>query len=157
MALKVGQPAPDFSVTASDGRELKLADFRGKKNVVVYFYPADFTLVCTKETCGFRDAYQDLANKNTEVIGISVDDDASHQKFAEKYKVPFALVSDPGRKLAEQFGATGGLIDLISKKRSRRVTYVIDKQGTIAGVFQGELSADKHVDGAKSVIARLGS
>jgi len=154
MALKVGQPAPDFTVTAADGRALALADFRGKKNVVVYFYPADFTLVCTKETCGFRDAYQDLATKDTEVIGVSVDDDASHRKFAEKYKVPFALVSDPDRALSEKFGATGGMLDLISKK-SRRVTYVIDKQGTIAGVFQGELSADKHVEGAKSVIAKL--
>jgi peroxiredoxin Q/BCP len=156
MALKVGQPAPEFTVTAADGRELKLADFRGKKNVVVYFYPKDFTSVCTKETCGFRDAYQDLANKDTEVIGVSVDDDASHKKFAEKYKVPFALVSDPDRKLAGDYDATGGLVGIIGRK-ARRLTYVIDKQGTIAGVFQGELSADKHVEGAKSVIAKLAS
>src|SRR5262245_22865122 len=132
MALKVGQPAPEFSVTSADGRELKLADFRGKKNVVVYFYPADFTLVCTRETCGFRDAYADLAGKDTEVIGISVDDDASHKKFAEKYNVPFALVSDPERKLATTFGATGGVLDLVMKK-ARSVPYVIDKQGRLAG------------------------
>jgi thioredoxin-dependent peroxiredoxin len=155
MALKVGQPAPDFTVTAADGRELKLADFRGKKNVVLYFYPADFTAVCTKETCGFRDSYEDLASKDTEVIGVSVDDDASHRKFAEKYKVPFALVSDPQRALSEKFGATGGLLDLVMKK-SRRITYVIDKQGVIKGVFQGELSADKHVKGAKGVIDSIG-
>jgi peroxiredoxin Q/BCP len=154
MALKVGQPAPDFTVKAADGRELKLADFRGKRNVVVYFYPADFTMVCTKEACGFRDVYEDLASKDTEVIGVSVDDDEKHKQFAEKYKVPFALVSDPDRKLAENYEATGGLIGLIAKK-ARRVTYVIDKQGTIRGVFQGELSADKHVQGAKSVIATL--
>ena len=156
MALSIGQPAPEFDVTAADGRELKLADFRGKKNVVVYFYPADFTMVCTKEACGFRDVYEDLASKDTEVIGISVDDDEKHKKFAEKYKVPFALVSDPDRKLAESYEASGGLIGFIAKK-ARRVTYVIDKQGTIRGVFQGELSADKHVQGAKSVIASLAS
>src|SRR5436853_7908260 len=156
MALKVGQTAPDFSVKASDGRGLKLADFRGKKNVVVYFYPADFTMVCTKEVCGFRDAYSDLKTKDTEVIGISVDNDDKHKKFAEKYQVPFALVSDPERKIAGEYDATGGLIGLIGRK-ARRVTYVIDKQGTIAGVFQGELSADKHVEGAKSVIAKLAS
>ena len=76
MALKVGQQAPEFTVTAADGRALSLAEFRGKKNVVLYFYPADFTAVCTKETCGFRDSYEDLASKDTEVIGVSIDDDA---------------------------------------------------------------------------------
>jgi peroxiredoxin Q/BCP len=156
MPLKVGQPAPDFTVTAADGRELKLADFRGKKHVVLYFYPADFTAVCTKETCGFRDIYQDLASKDTEVIGVSVDDDAKHRAFADKYRLPFALVSDPDRALSATYGATGGVLDLVGFKKSRRVTYVIDKQGTIRGVFQGELSASKHVDGAKGVIATLG-
>jgi thioredoxin-dependent peroxiredoxin len=153
MALKVGQQAPEFSVTAADGRALSLAEFRGKKNVVLYFYPADFTAVCTKETCGFRDSYEDLASKDTEVIGVSIDDDASHRKFAEKYSVPFALVSDPDKALSAKFGATGGLIGLLGK--SRRVTYVIDKQGVIKGVFQGELSASKHVDGARAVVATL--
>ena len=155
MTLQVGQPAPDFTVKAADGRELTLSQFRGAKNVVVYFYPADFTYVCTKEACGFRDVYQDLASRDTEVIGISVDDDAKHRKFAEKYGVPFALVSDPDRALAEKFGATGGLVGLM--KKARRVTYVIDKQGVVAGVFEGELSATKHVDGARAVIARLGA
>jgi thioredoxin-dependent peroxiredoxin len=153
MALKVGQQAPEFTVTAADGRALSLAEFRGKKNVVLYFYPADFTAVCTKETCGFRDSYEDLASKDTEVIGVSIDDDASHRKFAEKYNVPFALVSDPDKALSQKFGATGGLIGLLGK--SRRVTYVIDKQGVIKGVFQGELSASKHVDGARAVVATL--
>jgi len=109
--------------------------------------------VCTKETCGFRDSYEDLASKDTEVIGVSIDDDASHRKFAEKYNVPFALVSDPDKALSQKFGATGGLIGLLGK--SRRVTYVIDKQGVIKGVFQGELSASKHVDGARAVVATL--
>jgi peroxiredoxin Q/BCP len=154
MTLDVGMPAPDFDMVAADGRQLRLADFRGKKNVVVYFYPADFTLVCTRETCGFRDAYADLASKDTEVIGISVDDDTSHQKFAAEYRVPFALVSDPDRKLVDQFSAAGGFVRKLMKKAAR-VTYVIDKQGKIAGVFRGELSAATHVDGVKALIAKL--
>ena len=155
MALQVGQPAPDFTVTSADGRELRLSDFRGKRNVVLYFYPADFTYVCTREACGFRDAYEDLASHDTEVIGVSVDDDDKHRKFAAKYQVPFALVSDPERALANKFAATGGLLGLA--KKARRVTYVIDKQGVIAGVFEGDFSAGKHVDGARAVIARLGA
>lgn len=154
MALTIGQPAPDFSVKAADGRELRLADFRGKKNVVLYFYPADFTMVCTKETCGFRDVYAELASKDTEVIGVSVDDDASHTRFAAEYQVPFALVSDPDRSLAAAYAATGGLVGSITG-RTRRLTYVIDKQGVIAGVFAGELSAGKHVRGALAMIERM--
>ena len=85
MSLRVGQKAPDFNVVSSSGKALKLRDFAGKKNVVLYFYPADFTLVCTKETCGFRDMYADLESKDTEVIGVSVDSDASHEKFAKEH------------------------------------------------------------------------
>ena len=153
MALRVGQKAPDFDVTSSSGAKLRLADFIGKKNVVLYFYPADFTLVCTKETCGFRDAYEELAGKDTEVIGISVDSDASHQKFAEKYKVPFALVSDGDRSLAKSYDASGFLRNLIGKVA--RVTYVIDKKGEIAGVFDSELRANVHVDGVRELIQKL--
>src|SRR5688572_7062933 len=100
MALRVGQKAPDFDVVSSAGQRVRLADFVGKKNVVLYFYPGDFTPVCTRETCGFRDTYAELAGKDTEVIGVSVDSDETHQKFAKKYEVPFALVSDPERSLA---------------------------------------------------------
>jgi len=155
MALRVGDKAPDFEVVSSAGKALKLADFSGKKNVVLYFYfyPGDFTPVCTKETCGFRDMYADLESKDTEVIGVSVDSNESHQKFADKYNVPFALVSDKNRDLAKTYGATGFLRDLLGK--TGRVTFIIDKKGTIAGIVQGELSASKHVDGVKELIARL--
>lgn len=154
MALRVGQKAPEFDLVSSSGKALKLAELVGKKNVVLYFYPGDFTPVCTKETCGFRDAFAELENKDTEVIGVSVDSDDSHRKFAEKYNIPFSLVSDEHKELAKKYEATSFVRDLLGK--TSRITYVIDKRGEIAGVFQGELSANKHVDGARDLIKKLG-
>ncbi len=152
MPLHVGEKAPDFDVVASSGRRLKLSDFAGK-NVVLYFYPGDFTPVCTKETCMFRDAYEELAEGDTEVIGVSVDSDESHRKFAAKHNLQFYLVSDPEKKLARAYDATSFLRDILGK--TSRITYVIDKKGEIAGVFRGELSASKHVEGAKELIKKL--
>ncbi len=154
MTLRVGERAPDFDVTASDGKRLKLSELVGKKHIVLYFYPGDFTPICTKETCGFRDAYAELASGDTEVIGVSVDSDDSHRKFAEKYGIPFSLVSDENKELAKRYGATSFLRDILGK--TSRLTYVIDKKGEIAGVFAGELSANKHVQGARDLIKKLG-
>jgi peroxiredoxin Q/BCP len=153
MALNPGESAPDFDLTASDGRKLRLSEFKGKKNVVLYFYPKDFTPVCTAEACGFRDNYAALQGMNTEVIGVSMDDDASHGKFAEKHQVPFALVSDPDKKLATAYGAFEGLRALFG--RTKRITYLIDKQGKIAAVFDSQLFAGDHVQGARKAIAAL--
>lgn len=155
MPLRVGQKAPDFDVVSSSGKRLKLADFAGSKNVVLYFYPGDFTPVCTKETCGFNAAYDELAGSDTEVIGVSVDSDESHRKFAEKYGLQFDLVSDGDKELARKYEATSLIRDLLGK--TSRITYVIDKKGEIAGVFKGELSASKHVDGARELIKKLRS
>lgn len=153
MALRVGQKAPDFHVTTSDGKSLALSDFVGKKNVVLYFYPADFTPVCTRETCGFRDAYAELATHDTEVIGVSVDSDASHQRFAAEHRVPFPLVADPTFALARKYEATSLLRDLL--KKAARITYVIDKKGDIAGVFRSELRAGHHVEGVRDLVRKL--
>ena len=153
MTLAAGQKAPDFDVTSSSGKHLKLSELIGKKNVVLYFYPGDFTMVCTKETCGFRDAFEELASKDTEVIGISVDSNESHEKFAKEYNVPFALVSDENKALSKAYEATNFLTGLIG--RIARVTYVIDKNGNIAGVFKSQLSAANHVDGVRDLIRKL--
>jgi peroxiredoxin Q/BCP len=153
MSLSVGQKAPEFDVVSSKGSPLRLSDFAGKKNVVLYFYPADFTMICTKEACGFRDIYADLETKDTEVIGVSVDSDASHEKFAAEHRVPFELVSDRNRELAKAYGATSVLRDILGK--TARITYVIDKAGRIAAIFKAELSASTHVDGVKAAIAKL--
>ena len=153
MSLGKGDTAPDFDVTASDGRRFQLASLKGKKNVVLYFYPKDFTAVCTAEACGFRDNYAALQGRDTEVIGVSLDDDASHGSFAKKHELPFALVSDPEKKLARSYGAYGGLRALFG--RVTRVTFVIDKQGKIAAVFDSQLFAGDHVQGARKTIEAL--
>jgi peroxiredoxin Q/BCP len=106
MAIQEGKPAPDFTLTDAAGRQVSLKDFAGK-DVILYFYPKDDTPGCTKEACGFRDGWKDLAKANVVVLGVSADSTASHQKFAAKYKLPFALLSDPDRKVMRQYGAYG--------------------------------------------------
>jgi peroxiredoxin Q/BCP len=157
MGLSIGDRAPDFDVTASDGRRLSSAELYGKKLVVIYFYPGDFTPVCTAETCGFQDMYDDLVGKDTEVIGVSLDSDDSHRKFAKRYGVAFPLVADEGRALSERFGAFDGLVGALRglMNKVRRVTYVIDRSGKIAGVFTGEITASNHTDGVRDLIGRL--
>ena len=152
MSLRVGQKAPDFDVVSSSGKSLKLKDFEGKKNVVLYFYPGDFTPICTKETCGFRDMYADLESQDTEVIGVSVDSNESHEKFAAEYKVAFALVSDKNRELAKSYGATSFIRDILGK--TARMTFVIDKSGTVVHAFNSQLNATKHVTEALQSLKR---
>jgi peroxiredoxin Q/BCP len=153
MSIAVGDKAPDFEVVTSSGKSVKLSDFAGKKNVVLYFYPGDFTPVCTKETCGFRDMHEDLASQDTEIIGVSVDSDESHRRFAEEYKIPFELVSDGKREIAKLYGATGFLRDILGK--ARRMTFVIDKKGRIAAILESELRASKHIDGVRDALKNL--
>jgi peroxiredoxin Q/BCP len=106
MAIQEGKPAPDFTLNDAAGRQVSLKDFAGK-DVILYFYPKDDTPGCTKEACGFRDGWKHLAKANVVVLGVSADDAASHRKFAAKYKLPFALLSDPDRKVMRQYGAYG--------------------------------------------------
>jgi peroxiredoxin Q/BCP len=156
VALKVGDQAPDFEVVAQQAgetRKLRLSEFRGQKNVVLYFYPRDFTPVCTQEACGFRDMYDELAGHDTEVIGVSVDDDASHLRFASKHRVQFPLVADPDKQLARKYDATSLIRDLLGA--TARITYVIDKQGKIAAIFNSSLFAQQHLRGVQTTIATL--
>lgn len=101
--LTIGTKAPDFTLQDKDGKNVSLSDFTGKK-VVLYFYPKDNTPGCTRQACAFAGTYQDFKNKNVEVIGISKDSTASHQKFAEKYDLPFVLLSDPELKAIQAYG-----------------------------------------------------
>ncbi|MBS2022915.1 MAG: peroxiredoxin [Deltaproteobacteria bacterium] len=153
MALKVGDTAPAFDQVASDGRRISLAELRGKKNVVLYFYPKDDTAVCTAEACGFRDQYPNLKGLDTEVVGVSADASDSHNDFTKKYSLPFPLLSDPDRALAKAYGAFEGIKAMLG--RAARITYVIDKQGKIAGVFESEIFAKKHTEGVKAVVEKL--
>jgi|SRR5580658_7158838 peroxiredoxin Q/BCP len=153
LVLKVGQQAPAFDVSASDGKRIQLEDFRGKKNVVLYFYPRDFTRVCTQEACGFRDMYEELRGQDAEVIGVSLDSDDSHKKFAVEFKLPFPLVADKNRSIAKSYEVIDlfrGLLGIV-----KRITFVIDKQGNIAQIFHAELSADAHLEGVRVALAKL--
>lgn len=154
MVMK-GDTAPDFEATSSAGEKIKLSDYRGKKNVVLFFYPGDFTPVCTKEACGFRDLHSELQSQDTEVIGISGDSDDSHRKFARTHDLGYPLISDADKSLAKQFGATGFLTTILG--RVSRTTFIIDKQGKIVSIVKGELSAHAHVDGVKQALAALGN
>jgi len=156
MSLKVGDLAPEFEVTARQAgqdRALSLRGILAEKNLVLYFYPRDFTAVCTREACGFRDSYAELTSGDTEVVGVSVDDAATHDRFAREHRITFPLVADPERKLARLYGATSVLRDVLGV--SARVTYVIDRGGRIAGVFDSVVRASQHVDGARAAIQAL--
>ena len=128
--IKAGQQAPEFELPDNNGDIVKLVDFRGKKNVVLFFYPKDFTGGCTAEACSFRDSYEDFTDAGAEVIGISSDDVISHRKFSERYKLPFILLSDKGGKVKKQFGVKDDLFGLLAG----RVTFVINKEGKIVSL-----------------------
>jgi peroxiredoxin Q/BCP len=106
MPVQEGKPAPAFSLEAADGGKVSLADFAGK-NVILYFYPKDDTPGCTKEACGFRDEWKEIQKLDAVVVGVSSDGAESHRKFAAKYKLPFPLLSDPGRTVMRKYGAYG--------------------------------------------------
>jgi peroxiredoxin Q/BCP len=106
MAIHEGRKAPDFSLTAGNGKTVGLSDFAGK-DVIVYFYPEDDTPGCTAEACGLRDSWSDLKKLGAVVLGVSPDSAASHKAFAAKYKLPFTLLSDPDRAMMKRYGAWG--------------------------------------------------
>jgi peroxiredoxin Q/BCP len=139
-AVKPGDRAPDFSLPDAGGKMVGLADFRGRKPVVLYFYPKDDTPGCTKEACSFRDQYEDFTMAGAEVVGVSSDSGDSHRKFAKKYKLPFTLLSDRDGQVRKRYGvpATLGLLP-------GRVTFVIDKDGIVRHVFNSQLQATRHV------------
>jgi len=128
--VKTGDKAPDFEGPTSDGGRLGLKDFVGKKNVVLYFYPKDDTPGCTKEACSFRDNLQSVRKLGAEVIGVSLDTVESHKKFASKYSLPFPLISDKEKRIAEAYGV---LKD--TGTSASRVTFIIDKTGKVAKIF----------------------
>ena len=133
--LKAGEKAPDFTLPDKDGNPVSLAAFRGKK-VVVYFYPKDNTPGCTRQACAFRDAYEGFRSSDVVVIGISKDSESSHQKFAEKFALPFLLVSDPERAASEAFGVwqEKKLYGKVSMGVVRS-TFIINEEGVIEKVF----------------------
>jgi peroxiredoxin Q/BCP len=140
--VKAGDEAPDFALPDAAGEVVKLSQFRGRP-VVLYFYPKDDTPGCTLEACAFRDQYEDFVDAGAEVIGVSSDSSASHEKFARRHRLPFTLLADRDAALRKRYGvpSTFGLLP-------GRVTYVIDASGIVRRVFDSQLAATRHVSEA---------
>ncbi|MHA1557242.1 MAG: peroxiredoxin [Candidatus Heimdallarchaeota archaeon] len=148
--VKIGDPAPLFSLPDGNGKEVKLEEYIGKKSIVLYFYPKDYTSGCTAEACSFRDRYELFLKAGAEVIGISSDSSESHTEFAATYKLPFVLLSDEKSKVRKLYkvGSTFGIIP-------GRVTYIIDKEGIIRHIFSSQFNPKKHIDEALQVLDEM--
>lgn len=148
--VKVGDRAPDFTLLSQSGNRVSLGDFLGQKCVVLYFYPKDDTPGCTAESCAFRDRYEIFQEVGAEVIGISADTPESHQQFASKYRLPFTLLSDRDNQVRKLYGVPSTLFVLPG-----RVTYVIDREGTVRHIFNSQLDFKAHVDEALKTLQSL--
>jgi thioredoxin-dependent peroxiredoxin len=144
------QPAPDFTAQAHNGQQVRLSDYRDKSVVVLYFYPMDGTPVCTKEACGFRDAYEEFTKLGAVVIGVSADSLDRHRAFAINRALPFLLLSDQDGSLRKAYQVPKTLGILPS-----RVTYVIDRQGVIRHVFSALFSGQEHVAEAMRIVREV--
>jgi len=145
---EVGDRAPDFALPSQRNEIVRLGDFLGKKNIVLYFYPKDFTPGCTAEAKGFRESYQSFYDSNTEVIGVSSDSVDTHQRFAQQCELPFNILSDKTKEVREAYGVNSML------GMSGRVTFVIDTKGAIRFVFSSQLQPTRHVREALEALKR---
>lgn len=148
---KVGDKAPLVEGKDQNGKDWKLSDDVGKKAVLLYFYPKDFTGGCTAEACFFRDNIGDLKDSNVQVIGVSFDSSESHQKFITKYSLPFPLIADTDGKIADAYG-----VRMPEKEMARRVSFLIGLDGKIAHVTDSG-KADVHLKEMKEAAAKLKS
>lgn len=139
--MEVGDKVPSFSLKDQFGETFDINKFIGKKPLVIYFYPKDDTPGCTKEACSFRDSHEEFTDRNIKVIGISADDSESHKNFADKYNLPFTLLSDTDNKVRKLFGVKSNIFGLIPG----RVTYVINKTGEIIFIYDSQFKAESHI------------
>lgn len=145
--IAVGEMAPDFTLSAGLGDKISLSSFRGKKSVVLYFYPKDNTPGCTREAQAFRDDYESFKKAGAEILGVSVDDEKSHKSFSEKQSLNFPLLADVGGKVSRQYGVMGWFM-------AKRVTYVIGRDGLVKKVFP-DVSVGGHSKEVLSVVQLL--
>jgi peroxiredoxin Q/BCP len=148
--IGVGDKAPDFTLPSNSGEEVTLHDRIGEKAVVLYFYPKDETSGCTAEACAFRDSYEAFTDLGAEVIGVSSDSVERHVAFAGKNSLPFTLLSDEGGKVRKLYGVPSTLVVLPG-----RVTYVIDRSGTVQHTFNSMMNFGGHVTEALEAVRRL--
>lgn len=150
--LEEGKKAPDFTAKDQNGNKVKLSDHKGKR-VVLYFYPKDDTPGCTKQACSLRDGFAELKKANITVLGVSIDDEKSHQKFIAKYDLPFDLIADADKAIVEKYGAWGEK-SMYSKKYmgTLRKTFLIGEDGKIVKIFD-KVKVGEHAD---EVLAAFG-
>jgi peroxiredoxin Q/BCP len=146
--LALGSKAPDFTGLDQHGNQLSLSQLLERGRLVLYFYPRDFTRVCTTQVCLFRDFSAELSKLSASVAGVSTDASDTHRKFAERYRVDFPLLADADGQISRAYQADRWLLNL-----SKRITYVIDIDRTILGAFQHELSAEKHLEDVKRTLS----
>jgi thioredoxin-dependent peroxiredoxin len=149
-SLRPGDKAPDFALATLTGKSVGLSDFLGRTELVLFFYPKDNSAVCSAEACSFRDQYQDFCDAGATVVGISSDSADSHRRFAERLKLPFILLSDPGGSVRKRYRVprTLGLIP-------GRTTFLIDRNGIIQRVFSSQFQPAKHVSEALDALRKL--
>ena len=148
--MKIGDIPPNFSLPDQNGNSISLHDYRNKKNVVLFFYPRDDTPGWTIQVCEFRDMYQDFIDNDAVVIGISSDNAKSHKNFINKHKLPFPLLVDANNSLRKLWKVPKSLFVLAG-----RVTYIIDKTGTIRLIFNSSTQVKKHVYEALSMVKQI--
>jgi len=143
--IKEGDAAPDFEARDAEGNTVRLSDLRGQK-VALYFYPKDDTPGCTKQACSLRDNHSELEGRGIKVLGVSTDDEKSHQKFAAKYDLPFTLLADTDHAVADRYGVYGEK-EFAGRKYMgvSRKTFLIDEQGRIKKVFD-KVNVEQHAD-----------
>jgi peroxiredoxin Q/BCP len=148
--VQVGDKAPDFTLPSQSGEQVRLYDRLGERVVVLYFYPKDNTRGCTAEACAFRDSHEVFTDAGAEVIGVSSDSSDRHAAFAGRHNLPFTLLSDRGGRVRKSYGvpAVLGVVP-------GRVTYVIDREGTVRHVFNSLTNIGQHVGDALDVVRRL--
>ncbi len=144
--LVVGDQMPAFSLIAQDGKVFNSADYVGKSILVIYFYPKDESMVCTKEACSFRDSFNDFTKAGAKVIGINGGTVVSHKEFSDHYKLPFTLLSDPDNKVYHLFGVKNKMF------MTGRETFIVDLNGKIAFTYEAMMQGKKHADDALNYI-----
>lgn len=147
--LKKGSRVPEFKLPDQNGKLFDISTEIGKKDLVIYFYPKDFTSGCTKEACTFRDQFDDFKKSDAMIIGISAQSPESHKKFAETYHLPFTLLSDVNNKVRKLFGVKINPIP-------GRVTFIVDRTGHIVYTFESLTEPQKHVEEAMRILKTLG-